>query len=639
MSSVFFLSLPLLKNSQAVVLTTLSATPGPLISFIEPIIDTTFLSYSQRLNLVKLYIDANLGKAALVTLKPLMHGTKHYQVMLLAAQSYAELDRPIESLKYYELAHSLAKSDQELDITAVGITKLQNWINASSPSSLAPIYATYSAYYQCIQLIKQYINDNQGKEALKKIKSIHSHVVSYDIYLLTAQAYAESEDPRRALHYYQLARGIAKSNLQIERSKIGIHRMQRWLFANKKKPFARQDPPEELACKGIKVRGKDQYSCVKRIQLARQFLSLNKGQRAIKMLAPLLTKQATFEARILAAQAYAENNQPRLALAYYKSALLIAKKPHECIIALFGVGKMEFWLGNYYTAMYNYQRILNGSTNLHDIEVAKAGVVKSLAYADRPISGYRSIPTKLIFTTPDMVIAAAQATLWADQADITKNILTKYTSITKAIDPHSNLGRDLQDLQWQTALNTNPNVLSPGEFYSVDSEQFSVLRSTLDYDHYWSQRYQSSIGFEQRRYKQRSSSLNAEGIYLRQKWRPTRALTVNGKIEPTTYQLWSPLLWLANSNYRPNDHIGTQLLAQREVVETFPAFDHHITDYQYMANLVLSPLPYFKINGALNRLDISDSNVRNGYFISTTAVLSTAIGIASEITSYFRNSL
>lgn len=284
-SSVFFLSLPLL-NGQAVVLTGLTATPEPLISFIQPIVDTTFLSYSQRLNLVKLYIDANLGNAALATLKPLMHGTKHYQVMLLAAQSYAELERPIESLTYYELAHSLAKSDQELDISARGVTKLQNWINASNPSSLAPIYATYSAYYQCIQLLQQYINDNQGQAALNKIKSIGSDMVSYDIYLLTAQAYAESEDPRRALHYYQLARSIAKSNRQIERSKIGIHKMQRWLFANKKKPVARQYTPEELACKGIKVHGKDQYSCVKRIQLARQFLSLNKGQRAIKILAP-----------------------------------------------------------------------------------------------------------------------------------------------------------------------------------------------------------------------------------------------------------------------------------------------------------------------------------------------------------------
>ena len=599
----------------------------PLISFIQPIMDMTFLSYSQRLNLVKLYIDANLGKAALVTLKPLMHGTPHYQVMLLEAQSYAELELPIESLKYYELARSLAKTSKELEVTIAGIAKLQNWLNASIPSSLAPIDDTYSAYYQSIKLIKQYVNENKGKEALKKIKHILPHVLSYDIFLLSAQAYAETEDPQRALHYYQLAQGLAKSNVQLRLAQTGITSMQRWLILNKKKRITAKLLPEELACKEIMIRNDDKLSCSQRIRFARQYLSLNKAPRAITVLEPLLTKQATFEILILAAQAYAQANQPRLALAYYKSAFYVAKKPYEFTIALFGIAKMQFWRGNYYTAMQSYQRILCGPTTLYDFEIAKAGFIKSLAYAGRPISAYRSIPETLLFTTPDMVVAAAQATLWADQADLTKNILTNYLPIVKSIDPKSTLGRDLQDIQWQTALNTNPNVISPGEYYFEDSDHFSVLRSTLDYTHYWSQQYQSSIGFEQGRYKQLSSTLNAEGIYLRQKWRPTRELAFNGKIEPTNYQLWDPILWLFNSNYRPNDHIGAQLLAQREVIETFPAFAHHITDYQYNANLFFSPLPYLSVNGSLSRLDISDGNVRKGYFISATTVLSTELGL------------
>jgi len=568
-ASVCFLLFFIMKN-------TLHSATIPLVSYIQPNVDITFLSYSQRINLVKLYIDTNHGKAALITLKPLMRGTQHYQVMLLAAQSYAELERPHESLKYYELARSLATSNKELEITVAGINKMQSWINASIPSSLASAQAVFSTYDQCIKLIKQYVNDNNGKEALKTIKPILMHVISYDIYFLTAQAYAESDNPQRALHYYQLARDLAKSNLEINLATTGISKMKQWLFTNTNKRFVHQ---------------------------------------------------RTFETKILAAQAYAENNQPRFALTYYQLALLVAQKPYECTVALFGIAKMQFWLGNYYHALYSYQRILNGPTNAYDFELAKAGVIKSLAYVDRPIQGYRSIPKKLTFTTPNMVIAAAQATLWADQADLTKNILTKYEPITKTIIPNSNLGRDLQDLQWQMELNTNPNVLSPGEFYSEDSEHFSVLHSTLDYSHYWSQKHQSFIGLEQNKYKQQSSTLNAEGVYLRQKWRPTRQLTFNGKIEPTTYQLWSPLLWSANSNYRPNDHLGTQVLAQREVIETFPAFAHHITDYQYAANLLLSPLPYFKVNGSLSRLDVSDGNVRNGYFISATAVISTAIGL------------
>ena len=189
------------------------------------------------------------------------------------------------------------------------------------------------------------------------------------------------------------------------------------------------------------MQDKGSPSCVQRIRLARHYLSLNQGQRAIKILNPLLTNQATFETRILAAQAYAEDNQPRFALTNYQLALLVAQKPYECTIALFGIARMQFWLGNYYRALSSYQRILNGPTNGYNAELATAGLVKSLAYADRPIKGYRSIPDTLEFTTPNMVVAAAQATLWADQADLTKNILTKYQPITNAIIPNSNLGR------------------------------------------------------------------------------------------------------------------------------------------------------------------------------------------------------
>ena len=623
-SSIYFVLLSIVGNTQANKLNTPSSITSPSISFIQPIVNITFLSYSQRLHLVKLYIDANLGNEALITLKPLMRGTPHYEVMLLAAQSYAELDRPIQSLKYYELARSLAKSDNDLEITLTGINKLQNWINASISSWIAPIYT--SNYYQSIQLIKQYLNENKGRVALTKIKPLLTYIVSADIYLLAAQAYAESENPQLALYYYQLAQAQAKSNVQTRLAKTGIDKMQIWLASNKKKLPVHQDPPDERACQGISH--DDVLSCTQRIRFARQYLRRNKGKHAIKILKPLLTKQAAFETRILAAQAYAEDNQPQLALKHYKSALLMTDpNSQEHTIALFGIAKMEFWLGNYFTAKDNYQLILNGPMNIHDFELAKAGLIKSLAYADRSISGYRAIPAKLVFTTPDMVIAAAQATLWADQADLTKEILTKYQSITQKIKPNSPLGRDLEDVQWQTALNTNPNVLTPSEFYSVDSESFTVLRSTLDYNHYWSQQYQSSVGVKQSKYKQFLSILNAEGVYLQQKWRPTRELTFNGKIEPTTYQLWNPFLFLANANYRPNDYIGTQLLAQKEVIETFPAFDHHLTDYQYAANLFLSPMPYLKLNGSISRLDISDSNVRNSYFISATGVLSTVIGL------------
>ncbi|HBI21596.1 MAG TPA: hypothetical protein DDY37_03260 [Legionella sp.] len=311
----------------------------------------------------------------------------------------------------------------------------------------------------------------------------------------------------------------------------------------------------------------------------------------------------------------------------YQSALDIARKPYEYTIALFGISKMQFWLGRYYAAMSSYKRALKESTNAHDVELSKAGLIKSEAYADRPLLAYRSIPLEPAFTTPEMTIAAAQATLWADQADLTKKILTKYQPITQTIPPNSNLGRDLKDLAWQTSLNTHPNVLTPSAFDAEDSEHFSVLRSALDYSHYWSYHYQSFVGMEQIRYKQSSSLLNAQGVYFRQKWRPTRTLTFNGKLEPTRYQRWNPLLWLANASYRPNDYFGVEWLTKNEIVETFPAFSHHISGYQQAATVCLSPVPYVRFNGSMSRLNLSDDNIRNGYFISATTTLWTVMGL------------
>lgn len=592
-----------------------SASPtstGPTVSFVQPAVNITYLSYSERLHLVKSYIDADLGQEALTTLKPLMRGTPHYEVMLLAAQCYAELGRPDDSIKYYQRAYALAASQNERDIARTGIKKLQHWINDDHE-------------HQSIQRIKQYLYHNKGRAALTRIQQLRHHQAHYETYLLTAQAYAELQNPQRALHYYQLAQSHAQFSAQSAQAQKGINKMRMWLAANQKKHRTHKARSNEPACRHSTQQ--QQPSCARRIRLARQYLSKNQGKQAIQTLQPLLNKQSPFETHILAAQAYAEDDQPELALAHYESALSKAKTSEEQTVALFGMGRIEFWLGHYAKSKHLYQCILNHAQNKLAFELATAGKIKSLAYADRPILAYRSIPPQLKFTTPNMVIAAAQATLWADQADLTKNILTTYQPITQTIDPQSALGKELRDIQWQAALNTHPNVFTPSEFYFEDSEHFSILRTTVDYKHYWSQQYQSFVGFEQTRYKLHAPILNAEGVYLQQKWRPTRQWTLNGKLEPTTYQLWNPFLWLASANYQPNDYFGTQWLIQREVITTFPAFAHHITSYQYAANVVLSPMPYFNINAAVNSLQISDSNVRNGYFIAATGVISNALGL------------
>ena len=75
-------------------------------------------------------------------------------------------------------------------------------------------------------------------------------------------------------------------------------------------------------------------------------------------------------------------------------------------------------------------------------------------------------------------------------------------------------------------------------------------------------------------------------------------------------------------------------LAQREVVETFPAFANRISDDQYAGTLTYKPFAYFNFNAAASRLSFSDSNIRKGYYISASYILMPDMGLS--VSSIFR---
>lgn len=365
---------------------------------------------------------------------------------------------------------------------------------------------------------------------------------------------------------------------------------------------------------------KDDASYDKKIALVKKFINDDKGQQALGILKPILSQKVSYVLYILTAQAYAETDNPKMALAYYEAALGISKNVEEQRRAYFGMAKMHFWLGNYVHAEKIYRTILSTKLNKEDYELALAGLVKSLAYYDRPRLGYQMIPADLIFTKPEMVIAAAQAALWAGWGDIAKCILLQYQPIVAKINYKSPLGRDLQDLEWQTNLATWPNIIAPTFFYSNDSESFIVRHYTLDYTHYWNQIFQTSLGVEETIYTQRfSRKLFARGIYLTQNFRPTRDIVLKGRLEPTSNSIWYPFLWKFGADYTPNDYLHLQFQTYKEIVETFPAFDDKISDTLYSLSLFLNPLPYILFNGSFTRFNFSDHNFRNNYFLTATA--------------------
>ena len=355
---------------------------------------------------------------------------------------------------------------------------------------------------------------------------------------------------------------------------------------------------------------------------------------------PIVDNNALFQriAVFKIARIMANSNRPQQALAYYQQAFEYSNDFTDKAAALQGIAKMQFWLGQYVRAERTYRLLLSYPLSPTEHELALAGLVKSLAYYDRPRRAYRFIPSSLSYKTPELVIAASQASLWSDWADLTRTILSTYQPITKQLPKASALGRDLQDLQWQTNLATNPNNLTPSVFSSHDSEDFNKTRELLDYTHYWQQTAQTSVGLEALTYTQSHPHREqAEGLYLGQTLRPTRDIILHGQIEPMHFKNtslysrsnWDPLFWEGHGSYTPTDQLSFRLLALKEVIETFSAFQDKITDNQYATSVALHPLPYLEIDGAYSRLDMSDTNHRNVYFISSTALIMPSVGLSA----------
>jgi hypothetical protein len=345
-------------------------------------------------------------------------------------------------------------------------------------------------------------------------------------------------------------------------------------------------------------------------------------------------KESIVRSYFITAERLSLSDKPRQALNEYQKAWQFSRDPSDKKRALFGIARMQFWLGQYVRAGHSYQRLLELSLTPIEYELALAGRVKSLAYYDRPRAAFGMIPSHLVFTTPQLIIAASQASLWSDWPDITKTTLTSLQDLS----PNTALGKDLQELQWQTKLATSPHVVTPSVFVSHDSEDFNKQRTIIDYSHYWNYNSQTFVGLDAIHYDQGTShQLNARGIYVAQTLRPTRHFIFYAQGEPIEYKnktllegkTWAPLLWNTHVNYTPNDYVSLRILALREIIETFPAFENQITDQQYASSLSINPLPYLQVNAAYSRLNISDSNHRDSYSLSSTMLLLPTVGLSA----------
>lgn len=574
------------------------------------------VDYSKTLDLARKYIIANKGHDALEVLKEPLKQAPTYPVFIMVAQSYAILEDPAHALYYYTKASTLAHSKSEQNTAQNGITKMNQWL--VSQSTILPIP---TALTKAIDLARQYIEADKGAEALKLLSPFLDKNPNYDVFILVAQSYAAMNEPEKALSYFEKGLSIAKTKGECQVADSGIKKMKAWLSQAKTKITHMVSPLD------------------KKLDLVRAAITQNQGLQALKLLRPLLGNNPRVDVYFLAAQTYAILNEPFQALQYYQRAYAASTTPGDKLAAQFGIAKMQFWMSFYYSAVKTYNALLIQVKSKEDYEIALAGKVKSLAYMDRPMRALRSIPLAFDFTKPAMVIAAAQASLWSGWPDITRTIAIKYASLLKTIPAQSPLHRDLKDLVWQMNLATWPNALTGSAFISRDSEGFEVNRETVDYTRYWSQAFQTAIGLIGSQYRQRNflklenrgvtfGSLQAKAFYLKQTWKPSRALTLNAQIEPTNYQLWNPFLWDANIRYRPNDYFGLNFYGIKNVVETLPAFIQHISANQVGTDVVLNWIPYVQLNGSLNQMHFTDQNVRKGYYLSASAIIFPSMGIS-----------
>ena len=515
--------------------------------------------------------------------------------------------------------------------------------------------ANYSEEYtNAVSLMEKH----QFQKAIVIMKPLTKTNNNYNLFLSLGDAYAGNEEPEKALHDYNIVyqRANKSNNVLFKRVALfKIARMQLWLnkgdaaVQSYERLLAMKlsDNDKNIALNGLtaaskkrqkKITQEKRQTIEENQQQARNFLQSLNGDSAYALIKAHLINEPNVELYFIAAESMSLTDKPQQALEYYQKALQLSHDKADQKYALFGIAKMQFWLGQYVSAGKSYQQLLKYQLTPTEHELALAGWVKSLAYYDRPRTAYQMIPADLVFTTKDLVIAASQASSWSNWSDITASILTTYQPITHQINLNSALGKDLQDLQWQTKLATSPGVLTPSFFASHDSENFNKTRATIDYSHYWSQLSQTSVGLDSINYAQNApNKLNARGIYLGQTLRPTRNVILHGQIEPTEYKNlsasshnnWAPFLWDTNVTYTPNDYVSLRVLALRQVIETFSAFEDKITDNQYATSLSINPFPYVHVNGTYSRLNINDGNNRDTYFLSSTVLLLPNAGLSA----------
>ncbi|KTC84979.1 tetratricopeptide repeat protein [Legionella brunensis] len=614
------------------------------------------LQIESKLQEIRGLLLKNKNREAAQLIEPLLkyHSSSVY---LVAGDIQASLEQPQKAIDYYQQTFQYAKLEnnntfQRIALFAIArmrlalhdtnearkmyqqllLMNLSEIDRKVAEEGLKQTESTHeTAFDQEIERIQSLIEREEGQKALKLLAPLLTTHKKAIVYLMTAHAKALTEQPNSALSYYQQAYSLAK-NEKIEVlqqiSLFGIARMELVL----RQPEAaiktylqilhlklnKQD--RALAQQGLNkaYELQKQVAYEKLLQRIYGHLDSEEGLKAYQLILPLIKQFNQPLYYMLAAKSMIVMDQPYQALNYYKNAYQLAlqnSNRDDQREALTGIATMQMWLDQYVRATITYRLLLTYPLNLQEYELAKAGLVKSYAYRGRVYTALDEIPWDIQFTSPHMVIAALQATLWTGQGDVANQLYLKYRPILNQIKPGEHLYRDLKNIEWLLCLETAPYQLKPEIYSFKDSEDFTIQRETLRARRYWSQSWQSKIAPTYIRYAQSGVKIDAKTLLFNQTWRPSRHLILDGEVAPTTLNHWSPVLWGFSGSYIPDDILTINISAREELIESFTALENDIFFHSYNLGGVLQPLPYVNIIANQYQFNFNDQNTRDGYYV------------------------
>ncbi|CEK12236.1 tetratricopeptide repeat protein [Legionella hackeliae] len=591
-------------------------------------------------------------------------------VYLLAGDIQANLQQPQNAIDYYQQTIQYAKLEnnityQRIALFAIARMRLalrdmkeaekiykqllsMNLSEADRKVAEEGLKRTKLTYFEAvpdqeISKIQALIDKEAGQKALKLLTPLLATHKTAIVYLLTAHAKALIEQPDSALSYYQQAYSLAKKeNIEVIQkfALFGIARMQLVLRQPEKaiKTYSQilhlklTANDRLLAQKGIKKAYalKKQIAHEKLLQTIYGYIGSGEGLKAYQLILPLIKQFNQPMYYILAAKSMIAMNHPYQALNFYKYAYqvaLVSNNREDQREALTGVGSMQMWLDQYVRATITYRLLLTYPLNLEDYELAKAGLIKSLAYRGRIYTALDEIPWNIQFTSPHMIIVALQTTLWTGQGDIAKQLYAKYRPILNEIKPGTHLYRDLKNIEWLLCLQTAPYQLKPEIYSFKDSEDFTIQRETLRARRYWSQSWQSNVALTYIKYAQSGAKIDGRSLLFNQTWNPSRYLAFEGEVTPTTLNHWDPVLWGFTGTFIPDDILTVNTTIREELIEGFTALSNHIFLHSYTLGAVLQPLPYVNIVANRYRLSFSDQNTRDGYYFNGAVTFLPTMGV------------